>query len=600
MPAIARRRAGASTADMQTEMTRLAAELAAANPGQGYDRLTSAVTPLIDATVGRVATALWILLGASALVLLVASSNIANLFFVRGEVKQREMALRRALGGGAGAIAGFFLSESAWLALAGGALGTLLAWGAVSGIVAFGPANLPRLQEVRFDGVIVAFAAVLSMAAGAIFGTMPILRLWAREISLHESGRANTASPRRHRTRYVLMATQTAFAVVLVVAAGLLLRSFQRVSAVDPGFDATSALTFRIGLPSSDYPDRTSMAVAYRAIVDQLSALPGVTAASAVTCLPLDQNGCLSAPLVVDGQTPPPDAQRPQVTFMAIAGGYFETMRIAVVRGRSIDRGDVEHGEPVAVVNEAFARVAFAQGDPLGRRIRVGTADSRSPGWLTIVGVVANTSFRTLTEAQAVPIIYMPIVGPRIVTPIPPLGAMSYIVRTAGRPQDMTAAVRGAVGEIDPHLALAEVATLQDVLARASAQMAFTMLLLVIAAAVALVLGVVGIYGVMSYVVSQRTGEIGVRLALGAEPGSVAGMIVRQGGIVALAGIGAGLAAALASSRLIESLLYGVSPRDPGVFAAATLLLFVVALVACWLPARRAARLNPIEALRAE
>jgi putative ABC transport system permease protein len=353
-------------------------------------------------------------------------------------------------------------------------------------------------------------------------------------------------------------------------------------------------------LPSSDYPDRSSMAVAYRAILDRLSSLPGVTAASAITCLPLGQNGCLSAPLVVDGPPPPPDAQRPLVSFMAIAGGYFETMRIPVVRGRSIDRQDVEYGEPVAVVNEAFVHIAFAQGDPLGRRIRVGKAESDSPGWLTIVGVVSNTSFRTLTEMQSVPIIFMPIVGPRMVIPIPPLGAMSYILRTAGRPQDMTAAARRAVADVDPHLALAQVATLQDVLDRASAQMGFTMVLLVIAAAVALVLGVIGIYGVMSYIVSQRTGEIGVRLALGAEPGSVAGMIVWQGGIAALAGISAGLSVAFTGSRLIESLLYGVSPRDPSVFAAATLLLFGVALFACWLPARRAARLNPIDALRAE
>jgi putative ABC transport system permease protein len=296
--------------------------------------------------------------------------------------------------------------------------------------------------------------------------------------------------------------------------------------------------------------------------------------------------------------------------FRAVAGDYVQTMGMRLLRGRGIDRSDVDRSEPVVVVNEALAKLYFPNQDSIGERVasnlgeRAASARPGSLTWATIVGVISNTPTKALAEATALPQLFMPISiagGPDVPELMgPDVTAMSYVVRTAPPPLGLVNAVRSAIGEIDANLAIADVGTLGDTLDRASAQMAFTMVLIAIAAGVALLLGVIGIYGVMSYIVSQRTGEIGVRLALGAEPGSVATMIVRQGGLVALAGIAAGLAAAFAGSRLIESLLYGVSPRDPAVFAATTLLLFCVALVACWLPARRAARLNPIEALRAD
>jgi len=291
-----------------------------------------------------------------------------------------------------------------------------------------------------------------------------------------------------------------------------------------------------------------------------------------------------------------------------VTGGYFETMGIRVLQGRTIDRGMVDRGEPSVVVNRALADSLFPGKDPIGKRVRSSTPPNSPlgiPPWLTIVGVVANTSSASLAEPAPVPQLYMPVSiagGPDIPANAligPNVATTSYVVRTATA-LDLTGSVRRAVAAVDPNLAVAQVRTLQEILDRAAAQMAFTMILLAIAAAVALLLGVVGIYGVMSYIVGQRTGEIGVRLALGAEPASVAGMIVRQGGAVALVGITLGLSAALAASRLMASLLYGVSPRDPTVFAATTLMLLVVALVACWLPARRAAGLNPLEALRAE
>jgi predicted permease len=598
---VARLRKGATIEEARTELTRLAAELAPANPGQGYDRLVSTATTLIDATVGPVSQTLWILWASIGLVLLVACANVANLFMVRSEAKQREVAVRRALGAGVGGIAGYFLAESAWLAFIGGALGLVLAAGAVRLLVALGPTNLPRLHEIRLDGVAFAYTVVLSVLIGAAFGLMPLLRLGPLGVSLHESGRGNTASRGRHRIRHVLMGGQVALALVLLVSSGLMLRSFQNLRAVNPGFDATSALTFRVGLPRSDYPDRERMVVAYRAILDRLSALPGVKAVSASTCLPLAEQGCLAGPLFVEGRALAPGANPPLFRFAAVAGGYFEAMGMRLIRGRGITRSDVERQEPVVVINQALVNIAFPNEDPIGQRVRMGNPSvSKTPGWLTVAGVVSNTSFRALAEATPVPMMYMPMFASRAAGVVPSLDAMSFVVRTAVAPQGLTAPARRAIGDVDAHLALAQVRTLQETLDRASAQTAFTMVLLVIAASIALLLGIIGIYGVMSYIVSQRTGEIGVRLALGAKPGSVAAMIVWQGGVVALVGISVGLGTAFATSRLIASLLYGISPRDPGVFAATTVALLAVALLACWLPARRAARLSPLDALRTD
>jgi len=399
------------------------------------------------------------------------------------------------------------------------------------------------------------------------------------------------------------MGVQVALALVLLVASGLMLRSFQKLRAVDPGFDATSTLTFRIGLPRTDYPDRGRMAVAHRAVVDRLSALPGVSAVSASTCLPLSEGQlCQGGPLFIEGHPFPPGAIPPFVAMRAIDGGYFDTMRTRVLRGRGIDRSDVDREEPIVVVNQALVNIAFPGQDPIGQRVRFGNPSlSRgSPEWLTIGGVAVNTPIFGLAEPNPFPQLYMPMFASRNVNMAPRLDAMSFVVRTTLTPEALAERARRAIGEVDSNLALGQVRTLQDILDRAAAQMAFTMVLLAIAAGVSLTLGVVGIYGAMSYIVTQRTGEIGVRLALGAEPGNVARMIVRQGGIVALAGITAGLAAAFAGGRLIESLLYGVSARDPGVLAGTAAVLLCVVLLACWLPARRAARLNPLDAIRTD
>jgi predicted permease len=601
IPGIARLRDGATVADARTELNRLNADLAPGYPSGGYDQLVANATTLIEAMTGRVSHTLWTLLASVGLVMLVACANVANLFLVRSEARQRDLAVRRSLGAGGRAIAFYFLSEGALLSIAGGAIGFAIAWVAVDLLVGYGPTNLPRLEEVRLDSVTVAFTLALSLVAAVAFSSIPLFRLTPLALSLHESGRSNTASRDRHRARQLLMAGQMALALVLLVSSGLLLRSFQNVRAVDPGFNAASALTFRLGLPRTEYPDRARIVATYRAIVDRLSSLPGVTAVSGSTCLPLSDGCTQGGPLYVDGRPLAPGTNPPIIGFHAVVGGYFQAMGMGVLRGRGVDRRDVERNDPFVVVNEALANIVFPGQDPIGQRVRLGSPSPSvdDPGWLTIVGVVANTPTRALIETIHPPRLYMPMFDSRDTNIGPRLDAMSFVVRTTVPPLSLTSSVRGAIGEVDAKLALAQVRTLQDILDRASAQLAFTMILVIVAAGVALTLGVIGVYGVMSYIVSLRTTEVGVRLALGAEPRGVAAMMVRQGGSVALAGIVVGLGASFAGSRLIESLLYGVSPRDPSVFAAATVTLLSVALLACWLPARRAARISPLEAMRA-
>ena len=611
----------------RTEINSLIADLTRVYPGDlgvmgnvGEGGLQSAAITLKEATVGSVARALWILLGSVGLVLLVACANVANLFLVRSEARQREVAVRRALGASGPGIARLFLSESVLLSIAGGLAGLALAWGAVRLLVALGPANLPRLDEIRLDGVAIAFTFVLSVLAALTFGSIPLWGGAPLAASLQETGRSNTASRSRHRSRQLLMGAQVALALVLLVASGLMVRSFQKLRAFDPGFDASSALTFRLGLPERGYPTRGAAVSAHQAILDQLSALPGVKVVSASTGVPLDE-ACFGNTVVVQGRAVPDNnASRPFVSLCAVAGGYVETMGLRLVRGRGIDRNDVERQQPNVIVNQAFADVVLPNQDPIGERVRTNAPPTSrprpdgaggwtwdgAPPWLTIVGVVSNTPFAALAETNPVPVVYMPmsIAGGRDIQVIAMLGpdvsAMSYVVRSTTPPLGMLPSVRRAIDAVDPSLAIAQTRTLQDIVDRASAQMAFMMVLLTIAAGVALLLGLIGIYGVISYIVSQRTGEIGVRLALGAEPGNVAGMIVRQGAAVAFAGITVGLGAALAGSRLIESLLYGVSSRDPGIYVGTTLALIGIALLACWLPARRATRVDPVLALRAE
>ena len=613
---VARLRDGISVDDARTEMTRLIPEVTQAFPGDPFAignstmlKAIAATRTLKDALIGDVATGLWIVLAAVSLVLLVACANVANLFLVRSEVRQREVSVRRALGAGRGGIARYFLAESVLLSTAGGLLGLLIAWAAVQFLVANGPTTLPRLREIRLDLVSLAYTGAMALLTGIVFGAVPLFRRGAFATSLNDSARGNTASRSRHQVRRLLMAGQVALALILLIASGLMVRSFQKMRNVDPGFNPTSVMTFNVALPTSAYKTRDTAFIAQHAILDRLATLPGVLSVASSSGLPFSPGGFGNSVFV---QNRPRDLNvvPPAALFQAVSGGFFDTMGIRLLRGRTLTRDDVEHRQRVAVISDALAMRLFPREDPMGRYV-VSAAPPARPGGppapepLQIVGIVANTATRTLTEEPA-SIIYMPMsiaAGPDIPLSAlvgPDISTMYFVLRTAVDPAGLSSSIRRAVDDIDPKLAIAQTRTLQSLVDRASAQMAFTMVLIAIAACVALTLGIVGIYGVMSYIVSQRTGEIGVRLALGAEPRAVAAMILRQGTAVTTVGAVVGLLASLAGSRAIASLLYGVGPRDPFVFIVTTAVLLLVATLACWLPARSAARLSPLEALRAE
>jgi predicted permease len=575
------------------------------------DRMRSTAVSLKEATVGQVERAIWILFGAVGVVLLVACANVANLLIARSETRRREVAVRQALGAGRAGMMQFFFAESVLLSIAGAAAGVAVAWATVQLFVSAAPATLPRLDEIRLGAAPILLAMALALVTTVVFSVMPLMQSSPLVTMLHEQGRGAVRGGGRHWARQMLIAAQTALALVLLVASGLMFRSFQELRAVDPGFNPSPAVTFRVGLPNRRYPDRETAVRTIQTILDRFEELPEAAAVSAATCLPLDGRCWGNSIFQDDGRDrsrpPQTDQARPAVMFRAVAAGYFETMGIRALRGRTLSADEVKRGESNVVVNQRFADAYFANQDPIGQRIASSRPPSLpAPPWLTVVGVVANTPTAALAEALTDPQVYMPMSiagGPGIPQGMlvgPDVSSMSFVVRSSQPLAAMMPSIRRALDRVDPELAIAEPRTLEGILDRASAQTAFTMALLAIAAGIGLVLGIVGIYGVTSYIVGQRTAEIGIRLALGAEPGSVAAMIVRQGGTMVVGGAVVGFIVALAASRIIESLLYGVSPRDPGVFAATLVLLVGVALLACWLPARRAARLSPVDALRSE
>jgi putative ABC transport system permease protein len=608
---VARLRDGVSLDTARAEFQGLLAGIADAYPDDPKatanvrTKLTFVGRTLKDATLGNVTRGLWLILAAVGVVLFVACANVANLFLVRTELRQREVAIRRALGAARLGLGRYFFTESFLLAGAGGAIGLSIAWAALRVLVQAGPTNLPRLHEVRLDAISVAYVAAVSIVAALVFGSIPLWRGTAAG-ALHDSGRGNTTSRQRHYVRHLLLGAQVAMALVLLVASALMVRSFQNLHAIDPGFNPDSTLSFNIGLPRTKYITIDQMATVHNGIVDRLAALPGVESASATTCLPLSM-GCNANSMRVEGEEYPHGTLPPLSLMRAVGGGYFETMGMRIVRGRAITRADVDRKEPVVVISQKFANIAFKDVDPIGRRI----ASNQPPKpdgsvtfeWWTIVGVVVDTPMRALNEPDPMPMTFMPLSlanGVDLTRIAPTALQMNFVVRTSTPPLSIGPLAREAVRAIDADLAIAQFTTLQALVDRASAQMTFTMVLLAAAASISLVLGMIGIYGVTSYIVSQRTSEIGVRLALGAEPAGITSQIVKQGGKVTLAGIAVGLLAASAGSRLIASVLYGVSPRDPAIFAAMATLLMLVALVACWIPARRAARLSPTIALRAD
>ncbi|MQA89387.1 MAG: FtsX-like permease family protein [Gemmatimonas sp.] len=596
LTSLARLGPGADVEATRTELNALQQSLPERFPDLSADFFESAgwsvsVEALRDRMVGDVAPTLWVLLGTAGLVLLIAGANVANLFLVRAESRRREVAVRGALGASGARIARTFLAESLLLGLSAGVLGVLFADGVVELLRARGPVDLlPRLQEVSVDATVLVFAAAVSVLAGLALGLLPvpsIIRQPAAAV-LH-GGRGSTAGPARHRARRLLIVIQIALALVLLVGAGLMLRSVLRLRSVDPGLRAEGVLSVGVGL--GEAPERSAAVAFYHRLLEEVAGLPGVVDMGATTSLPVQPVGYNGGSFEIESRPLADDALPLVAMWHVVTDGYFETVGIPLLEGRTPVRADAEGGRPVAWVNETFAQ-RYLDGRALGERIRI----SPDAAWTEVVGVVGDVRNFGLDEAVQ-PFISLPMTA---TGPVSGLEVMQFVVRTNGSPTNLVPVIQDAVRRVDATVPITAVRTMEEIIASSTARTALTMVLLTIAAGVALVLGVVGLYGVISYLVTLRRAEIGVRIALGARPESVRRMILRQGIGLTLTGVVVGLIAAVAVTRVLASLLFEVSARDPVTFAIVAGVLTLTSLVASYVPARRATRLDPMVALRTE
>jgi putative ABC transport system permease protein len=596
---VARLAAGATRESAEAELTSLLASLPDRfGSGVRSVLVDARISPLLptlkEETVRESRSTLWILLGSVAFVLLLTCANVANLLLVRAEGRHRETALRRALGAGRAELVRYFMSEGLLLSLAGGALGVGFAALAVRVLVAYGPSDLPRLAEVSIGVPVVAGALLISFLTSIVFGLLPAVRRTPSLAATIKSGDARSSEGGSSaRSRGVLVATQIALALVLLVATGLMSRSFVNLVTLDPGFDAESVLTFTVGLPATDYPDRESAVAFHREAVDRLAALPGVAAVGVSNCLPLCQSwGGIQ--LEIEGRPEDPNSVPGVVAMRRVNETYVETMRIRLIGGRLPTRAEHDARTPVAVISEQLVQSYWPGEDPLGQRFRAG---SDNP-WFEVVGIVADTPIRDLSDDPP-PMAYLPLLPGNPVFESSSY-ELAYAIRTTTPPQSLLMPAREVIRSLDRNVPLANVSTVDQIVADSSVSTAFTMVVLAVAAGIALLLGVVGIYGVISYAVGQRAKEIGIRMALGARSGQVSRSVLAQGGRVTAIGLLAGLAGAFGLSRLMRSLLFGVSATDPLTFVVMPMLLLGVALAATYLPARRAARVDPVKTLRSD
>jgi putative ABC transport system permease protein len=587
---VGRLRPGATAQQGSAEVAAITARQAEA---LGDASFTGFTEPLRDSMVGEVRTPLLILLGAVGLVLLIACANVANLSLARGASRTRELAVRGALGATGARLTRQVLTESAVLATIGGVLGVLLAIGGTSLLVSLSPPDLPRAEGVRVDTGVIAFAALLTFVTGMLFGLAPALQARASVIAtaLREASRGS-AGQGIARLRPLIVVGQVALALMLLVGAGLLLRSFAVMHAVDAGFETESVLSFRISPAAARYPEPTHVREFYSEALERIEALPAVESVSAATTLLLGRYPAMGA-VTIEGQAPIAETESAvSVTNDFVHPEFFRTMGIPLVQGRGFETGDGADAVPVVVVNEAFVRRFLPGEDPIGRRFTRGDPENPDAVWTTIVGVAADARREGLT-APVRP------AGFRPTTQVAPR-SMEVLVRTSGDPAAVAPDVRRIIREMDPDLPVVQMQTVREAMAETVAAQRFLMTLLLLFAGLALMLAAIGIYGVLSYLVGQRTRELGIRLALGAQPGEVRVLVLRQAAAQVVPGLVLGAGAAFALSRLLASQLHGVSPTDPLTFAAVIAVLLAVALLASYLPARRAARLDPMIALRAE
>ena len=577
-------------AEMEGIARRLEEQYPATNRGMGVNLVS-----LREQTIGRVRPALLVLLGAVGFVLLIACANVANLLLARAGAREREFAVRAAIGAGRLRIIRQLLVESALLALVGGALGVLLAVWGLDALKLVAPADMPRLDQVGVDARALAFTLGVASLTALLFGLAPALQAANANLSdtLKEGGKGAMRSVRSRRLRRALVVSEIALALVLLIGAGLLLKSFARLQATDLGFRTEGLLTARLQLPASKYARDDQRAAFFNQLLERLGSVPGVEAAGTTTSVFLSSLPN-SAYFNIEGRPRVQAGERVEVPIDTVSSNYFQTIGVPITRGRAFSARDSRDAPPVIIINETLARRFFANEDPLGRRIVYGdNPDPEQNPWRTIVGVVADTR-RTGVDAEVRPETFLPMVQD---TP----GAMTIVVRTASSdPVRLASIVRNEVWRVDRDQPVYAIKTMNDVVAGMSAQRRLNTILLGIFAVVALALAAIGIYGVMNYTVTQRTHEIGIRLALGAQQRDVLRLVVGQGMLLAALGVAAGLIGAFALTRLMASLLYGVSTTDPLTFVGVPVLLAGVALVACYLPARRAMKVDPMVALRYE
>ena len=599
MRALGRLKSGVTLAAAQADMDQIANNLALAYPDADKGAGISLV-PLKKDIVGDVQPFLWVLLGAVGFVLLIACVNVANLQLARATTRAREFAIRSALGASQSRVIRQLLTESVLLGLAGGALGLVVAaWGTQAALKVL-PETLPRAQDVGVDGRVLIFTLVASIVAGVLFGLAPALKIARPNLqeTLKESGRG--ASGTRHRAQGVFVVVEMAMALVLLIGAGLMIRSLLDLWNVNPGFNPQGVLTFAVSLSPSLGTNATTSRNAIREMDERLKHIPGVESVSS-TGGALPMTGDNEFPFWLGGQPKPTNQSDMKQSLFYFAGpDYLSAMRIPLHRGRFFTQDDNEHSPPVMVIDESFAREYFPNQDPIGKRINIGIIDTE-PEIIGVVGHVKHWGLDTDGDAKH-PIMaqtYMPLMQlPDVLWTGPP--AATVVVRTKGSPAGLVPAIRDAIEKMNGENVMYETKPLEQILAESLAARRFSMILLGVFAALALLLSSIGIYGVISYVVGQRTHEIGIRMALGAQRSHVLRLMLGEGMKMALLGVAIGVAAALGLTQLMASMLYGVSATDPITFCGVALVLTSVALTACYIPARRAMRVDPMVALRYE
>jgi putative ABC transport system permease protein len=591
---IARLKPGATIEQASTEIAAIGRRLETEFPETNLNVKMTAVG-LHEYLTGDIRPKLLVLLAAVGFVLLIACANVANLLLARAAARGGEIALRSALGAGRGRIMRQLLTESLVLAIGGGALGLLFAFWGTKLLLALQPAGIPRLEVVRVDGMVVAFAALIAIATGIVFGMIPAVQATRGDLvsSLKEGGKGALASRRAGRMRAGLVVAEIALAVMLLAGAGLLMRSFARLQSVDPGFRTAESLTFRTALPSAAYRAEPERASFYQRAVERIAALPGVTSVGAISALPMSGTS-FGFTFEIEGDAPPKPGEEPAMQTRVVTTDFFNAIGVPLLRGRGFTSADNADAQQVVMLNQAAVKRFFPNSDPIGRRIILGWG--RGPGRPrnggVVIGVVGSVKQFGLDEVEQ-PEIYIPHAQQ-------PMGGMTFVVHTAVEPTTLAEPVRREIRALDPTLPVTALEPLESVVARSISQPRFYMLVLGIFATVALVLASIGIFGVVSYAVAQQTREMGIRIALGATRERVMRMVLGSAMRLALAGVVVGILAAIALSRTLESLLFDLSPTDPVTYAAVGIGLTMVALLASYTPAWRATRVDPVTALRGE